>query len=306
MPDYGYNKNNTILPKVHMRQMLLPYEIKKSNALARARWNIESVWEPRLVALLASKVRADDTDFQIYEIPVSDIFKGRVETNQGKTDYQEIGRVTDNLMGRVLTIRDEVGRGWTKFNVFSRCRYRPEDKILEMRFDPDMKPYYLQLQEQFVRYNLIEFLMLPSVYSQRIFEILKSWSGLPEVTIPLDELHEMLNTPPSSRADFKEFRTRVLEQAHKDIHRNQSRSLTYSWQAVKQGRKVVAIRFVFSSGLIAQAEAKAEKNTKGHSKAERAAFVEAVRCWAAKNKNCTTPNNRKAICRACDKHQIRQ
>ena len=39
------------------RQLPLPGEIvKKSNALARARWSADSVWEPRLVALLASKL----------------------------------------------------------------------------------------------------------------------------------------------------------------------------------------------------------------------------------------------------------
>ena len=56
------------------RQLPLPGEIvKKSNALARARWSADSVWEPRLVALLASKVKQDDEDFQTYEIPIREL-----------------------------------------------------------------------------------------------------------------------------------------------------------------------------------------------------------------------------------------
>ena len=153
-----------------MKQLMLPGEIvKKSNALARARWSAESVWEPRLVALLASKVRQDDTDFQVYEIPVGEIMRG----STGGKDYREVESVVDRVMSRVLTIRDD--KGWTKYNVFSRCRYRAKDAVLELGFHPDLRPHYLNLQKHFAQYNLLEYLTLPSIYSQRMFEFLKSW-----------------------------------------------------------------------------------------------------------------------------------
>jgi plasmid replication initiation protein len=218
------------------KQLLLPGEIvKKSNALARAHWSIESVWEPRLVALLASKVRTTDTDFQVYEIPVSEILRG----SSGQ-DYREIETVVDKVMSRVLTIKDE--NGWTKYNVFSRCRYKKKEGILQLGFHPDLKPHYLNLQERFVKWNLMEYLMLPSVYSQRIFEILKSWDDKPEVVIPLVDLYEMLDAPKTLRR-FSEFRIRVLEKAHKDILKNTD--LRFEWEPIKKGRAVVAIRFIF-------------------------------------------------------------
>ena len=71
--------------KMAVKQLPLPGEIvKKSNALARARWSAESVWEPRLVALLASKVRADDTDFHVYEVPVTELMGRQRKTPVGK------------------------------------------------------------------------------------------------------------------------------------------------------------------------------------------------------------------------------
>ena len=146
------------------KQLVLPGEIvKKSNALARARWSAESVWEPRLVALLASKVRADDTDFHVYEIPVSEVMR---DGERGGRDYREVEGVVDRVMSRVLTIKDEKGRGWTKYNVFSRCRYRPDEGILELGFHPDLRPHYLNLQKHFAQFNLMEYLVLPSIYSQ--------------------------------------------------------------------------------------------------------------------------------------------
>jgi len=224
-----------------MKQLMLPGEIvKKSNALARARWSAESVWEPRLVALLASKVRQDDTDFQVYEIPVSEIIR---ESSGGK-DYREIEDVVDRVMSRVLTIRDDDGKGWTKYNVFSRCRYRPKEAVLELGFHPDLRPHYLNLQKNFAQYNLLDYLRLPSIYSQRIFEFLKSWDDRAETTIEINELYDMIDAPASFRKDFRNFRLRVLEKAYKDIHK--LTPLEYEWEPIKKGRAVSAIRFVFS------------------------------------------------------------
>jgi len=222
------------------KQLMLPGEIvKKSNALARARWSAESVWEPRLVALLASKVRQDDTDFQVYEVPVGEIMRG----STGGKDYREIETVVDRVMSRVLTIRDKAG--WTKYNVFSRCRYRSEDAILELGFHPDLRPHYLNLQKHFAQYNLLEYLKLPSIYSQKIFEFLKSWDDKPETTIDLQELFEMLEVP-STLQRYPDFRRFVLNRAHNDIHK--LTSLEYEWEPIKKGKAVAAIRFVFSGG----------------------------------------------------------
>jgi len=235
--------------------------VKKSNALARARWSAESVWEPRLVALLASKVSAEDTDFQVYELPVSELIEKSDKRTSGRT-YLELAAVVERVMSRVITIKEENGKGWTKYNVFSRCRYRFADGVLELRFDPDLKAHFLNLQKNFAQYNLLEYLMLPSIYSQRIFEILKSWVDKPDVAISLDDLHEMLDTPDSLRNDFAQFRRRVLEKAHKDIH--QDTSLTFDWEPIKRGRTVVSIRFFLGPGQLAVRESKDTLKTPGN------------------------------------------
>lgn len=282
------------------KQLTLPGEIvKKSNALARARWSAESVWEPRLVALLASKVRADDTDFHIYEIPITELM-GKAEKNTSGKTYQEVTSVIDKIMSRIITIRDDVGRGWTKYNVFSRCRYRPEDGILELRFDPDLKPHYLNLKKNFAKWNLLEFLMLPSVYSQRLFEFLKSWDDKPETTIPIADLHEMLNTPESFRKDFRNFRLRVLEKAHKDI--TKSTELFYEWEPIKQGRAVIAVRFTFGvKRSLPVAKEKADSSKKKQSRDNNTAAMKAIACLKERGPACEGGHQKPKICELCRK-----
>lgn len=275
-------------------QLVLPTGeiVKKSNALCRARWGVESIWEPRLVALLASKVRIEDKDFHVYEIHVSEILQ-----RDGGHDYKEIEAVVDKVMSRVLTVYDDAG--WTKYNVFSRCRFRRADGMLELGFHPDLKPHYLELQRNFAQYDLLEFLMLPSIYSQRIFEILKSYNDLPETTLKLDELHEMLYTPESFRKDFRNFRVRVLEKAHKDISKT---SLRYEWEPVKKGRAVIAIRFIFNKKAVAQIEdQKKSKEIARRQKNNNELFKEAFACAQSKKEKggCAEKTKGKDVCAVC-------
>ena len=214
--------------------------VKKSNALARTCWSAESILEPRLIALLASKININDVDFKIYNIHISEII-GNAHSGQ---DYLDVARAVENVMSRVITISDPDSGDWTKYNVFSRCRFRKKEGILELGFHPDLIPHYLQLKKNFVQYNLIEYLTLSSLYSQKVFEILKSWANRSEITILIPELHVALSVPESLRIDFAAFRRRALEKAYKDI--NEKTSLRYEWEAIKTKNKVTAIRFIFS------------------------------------------------------------
>lgn len=220
-----------------VKQLMLPGKIvKKSNALARARWSPDSVWEPRLVAMLASQIKARDTDFQTYEIRLVDL----LGKDPGGKDYQEFEKVIDKVMSRVITLRN--GDDWKKYTMFSSCEYISKKGILKIGFHPDLKDHYLQLN-QYIKYSLIDFMLLPSIYSQRLFEFLKSWDDNKETVIELKELHEMLDTPKALRAKYKDFRVRVLDKAHNDILK--FTDLYYSWEPIKSGRAVCAIKFIF-------------------------------------------------------------
>lgn len=217
---------------------MLPGEIvKKSNALARARWSPDSVWEMRLVALIAAKIKPWDTDFQTYEIAITDI----IGNNPGGKDYKDIEKAVDKAISRVITLRN--GEDWKKYTLFSSCEFNSKKGTLKVGFHPDLKEHYLQLK-QYMQYNLLEFMLLPSTYSQRLFEFLKSWDDKPEITVSLSDLHEMLETPKSLREKYKDFRVRVLDKAHEDILKNTG--FEFNWEPIKKGRAVSGIKFTFT------------------------------------------------------------
>jgi plasmid replication initiation protein len=222
--------------------------VKKSNAIVRAYWPIESVWEPRMVAILASKIHVNDTDFKTYEIPIAEV----LGKNYGGDHLKELREAAKNIMKHPFTIQETPDRE-AIYNIFSKAVIDRKKGILELEFHPDLKPHFLQMKANFTQYSLMEFLGLSSIYSQRLYELLKSYNGQEYVDLALDELYKALDVPVSFKKDFGNFRRLVLEQADKDIVRA-NLSLQYRWTAIKSGRggKVTVIRFTFGDSSTPQ------------------------------------------------------
>lgn len=281
-----------------IQQLTLPGEIvKKDNELIRSRINIASVEGSRLLANLIACVRHYDTQFKdTYKVAVKDFI-----TDSSGRGYTQIRAVCRELAKATAEIEEpDANSSHPTFRIytfFSSITYKKG--VVQARFNQEMQPLLLDLQRCFTQYNLMEYLLLPSLYSQRLFEILKSWSGRPEVLLELEELHRLLDTPPSLRTDFRNFRLRVLEKAHADIH--EFTSLKYEWEAIKKGRRVDSIRFVFTAPRIEQVDTKKEKIEQSKtSKQNNKLFLDCADCFQKKGnpKNCFEADNSKK-CQLC-------
>ncbi len=213
--------------------------VKKSNEFIRNRLTINDTLAGRILAIATSALRIDDIDFFTYRIPTNSFFS--TDCNIGGSQYDQMKKAIADLSKAGM--EKKFGKnGFVRYPLFYRIAY--DEGFIEITFHPEVKPFFLDLKEHFTKYNLVEFLMLPSIYSQRIFEILKSWNGCPEILVPILELQDVLNVPSSLKNDFTNFRRRVLEKAHLDITKNTS--LCYEWEPIKTKNKVTAIRFIFS------------------------------------------------------------
>jgi plasmid replication initiation protein len=224
------------LPEIKSKKKLGTI-VKVSNDLARAHWSTENVWEIRVVSAVASLVQDSDEEFHTYSIPLASL--GR-DFTLGR-NYEDIRKAIHRLVKKDVEVKGE-GKNFRVYSIFAMCGV--EDGELIAGFHPDLKPLFLDLKERFTLYQAKEIMKLPSIYSQKMFMLLKSWVGRTDVTISIVELRNLLNVPDSFRKNFKDFRRRVLEQSHEDI--NKLTSLHFEWKAVKNGRSVTAIHFIFS------------------------------------------------------------
>lgn len=225
-------------------------EKENSNALLRSCLAIQYVYEPRIMAVLVSRIQADDTDFQNYRIPAT----GILGKDYSEYDVKELLRSLKHLACCIVPVFGQDGEDRTvqMHTLFSMYRYIPEKGVIELQFVPALKPHYLDLKELLARYgSLYELADTPGVYSQRLCEVLRPLSGQTEVTIPIEDIHRYLDTPVNWRQDFNLFRRRILKPAYRDLVLREGSTLRYQWDPVKKGgdgragRRVIALRFVF-------------------------------------------------------------
>lgn len=285
-----------------MQQLTLPGEIvKKHNELVRSKINIGSKTASRILACLVAAIRHDDTQFkEAYTVPVKKYLPP--DDGKGGSQYKRVKEACRELIGATVEKEwpdPDNPDGDPIFHTMpflTSIKYRKGN--VEAKFNPEMSELLLQLRQFFTEYNLMEYLSLPSTYSQRLFEILKSWSSLPEKVLSIAELHRLLDTPPSFRSDFKALRVYVLEKAYKDIQKKTS--LRFEWEPVKAGRSVEAIRFMFAPGRKALAETE-----KGKAKQEKRRRLDSQRvrraldCAKEKKGECAVQDNKPIICKTC-------
>lgn len=287
-----------------MQQLTLPGEIvKKHNELVRSKITIDNKTSARILACLIAAIRHDETHFkEAYSVPVKDYLPPDEGGGKGGKQYRLVKEACSQLAKATFE------REWPDpdpnatepiFEVvpfFTSVRYRKG--LVSAKFNPELSSLLLQLRGLFTELNLIEYLALPSTYSQRLFEILKSWSGLPEVVLPIAELHRLLDTPPSFRANFKALRVYVLEKAHKDI--TEKTLFRFEWEPIKAGRSVEAIRFIFSAkrqALAQEMQDNAKEDKRRRLQVQR--MHRALECAKAKDGDCRAMDNKPIVCKAC-------
>ena len=282
-------------------EIVEPREIVKAdNELFRAKYGMKNTLAGRIFMAFASLVDENDIategrgNFIRYSIPASSVIG---DIDAGGDYYKELKKAAYSLLDQKL-FRKIGKNGFQGYTLFATIIY--ENGIITGEFHQELKPFFLEVKKKFTRLSLNQYLKLPSVYSQQMFGFLQSWHDQPEIEVPVQELHEMLDTPESLRKDFRNFRLRVLEKAHKDI--TGLTSLRYEWEPIKKGRAVVAVRFIFSRRrALPVAKAKeSEAQAQGSARNNRA-FNAAVACAERKGQCCTQQDNKPGVCSVCVK-----
>ena len=280
------------------QQLSLPGEIvKKDNRLARAKLNINNLDASRIMANLIACINVSDTELeQSYCVAAKDFLN-----TAGGGNYTRIKNICRELIKATVEVEKAGEEIFETYTFFRRIKY--EKGIIEASFNQDLKPLLLQLHQCFTQYNLMEYIALPSIYSQRLFEILMSWRNMPEVTVKMSDLHRMLNTPESMKADFGNFRNRVLIKAHKDI--TEKTSLKFTWEPIKVGKSVEQIVFYFAEKRKSQYDIfKDKKRKEKMNRINNDRYVRATKCATAKNGRCDKCDNIRIICKTCKQHGI--
>ena len=213
--------------------------VVKHNSLIRSRYDY-TLAELRLVITIASMIKVEDEDFQEYVVPAKEY--AELMGADAHNTRKAVKKLGDMLLSKPLHI-PTVG-GFAVCNWFAWYEYK--DGMIHCSFHPKLKPYLLQLKEQFTKYRLENILKFKSVYSIRMYELAKSWEARGEFEISVEDLRKMFGLEGKYKL-YADMKRKVIERAIKEI--NSLSDIRLSYREKKLGRKVTDLIFTIKPNL---------------------------------------------------------
>ena len=146
--------------------------VKTSNDFVRSRCKIKDVIAGRILMAFASLVEEKDVNnkdnFLEYKISASSVIN---KIDAGGDYYIQVREAAYTLLDQKL--EKKIGKhGFKLYTLFSTIEYN--DGIITGKFHHELKTFFLGLKEKFTQFNLMQYMQLPSIYSQKLYAFLKS------------------------------------------------------------------------------------------------------------------------------------
>jgi hypothetical protein len=218
--------------------------IKKSNQLVEGKYHF-TIWETRVFTKMLTLISKDDADFKEYRIFLKDIVQDF--ELKDKNAYTWIKNGAEGLAKREIRVIRQTEEGQKEFMTHIAIgveSFSNNGNYVDISFHPKMKPFLLQLQSQFLMYDVENIIKLQSFYSIRIYELLKQYEKIGKRSISVQELKEMLGIE-NKYALYGHFKERVIHKAQEDLEK--STDISFTFKEVKHGRQVTSLTFYIQS-----------------------------------------------------------
>ena len=225
--------------------------VVKRNPLVEAKFKTTAL-EYKILMVAASKISSSDDVLKDISFTVDEFCSLLDVEVEGGGMYDYMKRACERLVGKPVSVKNsamkehvtdhEMGdEGYTIFPWLHHIKY--DRSTVKIRFHEYMKPLLLYVvgNEEYTKFVLENITKCDSIYSMRVYELLKQYQKIGERVMQLQELREILGIKKKEYEKYSHFKARVIQQAHKEI--NEKTDIRMEFEEIKQGRKVVAIKF---------------------------------------------------------------
>ena len=172
----------------------------------------------------------------------SDVFNTDIHNS-----YRLLNKSCRKLMKTDLTVaRNESPELW-QINICSMAKYNKKEGRITIQFTDSIMPYLAQVKQKFVLYNLKEIANFGSLYTTRLYELVQEFKDTGYIVKSIEQLREVFAVGDNFKK-YNHFKIRTFDHACSEINSNYKINLGY--EEIKEGRKVVAIKFVFKKTRI--------------------------------------------------------
>lgn len=252
----------------------------KSNYLIGAKYR-STLLENKLLAVSLLNVQEDSKGLIFAEMKASELRKLFGTTSGGF--YKQLDDTAEMMTGKTIGFSDPEKQVFDYIAVVTRAHY--ENGKFTVEFNHNLKQYITDIQDNFTKLNLEIMLKFKSIYSFRLYELLKSKAYSPKgyvdnnqyivnmtlsefklnlgvVNTQLDSVKRILKnaqnkdksifdkavdaSPEKEYTDWKDLKTRVLDKAINEINEKTDLDIVYVTKTSGRGGKVYAIEFKIS------------------------------------------------------------
>jgi plasmid replication initiation protein len=219
------------------------YLIVKGNIFNESKIGNITLVEYRLLLIALSKISPlmDKLDFICFS---SNDFCNLLNL-QKRGMYTHIKKAAKDLASRTLTIEDKQKRKGRTFAYLEEIKY--DESNIMLKFHANLEEHILNIRKKggYTKYFIKNILNLKSLYSVRIYELLKQYENLGKRSIDLTKLKELVGATNKSYNKISNFRLHVLNKSIQEI--NILTDITINFEEIKEGRAVKTFLFYIKS-----------------------------------------------------------
>jgi plasmid replication initiation protein len=212
-----------------------PFRVIKGNPLIEAKFELTPI-QTKLFLFLLAKLDTSKTNFEPMIVVVKD-FQKFIGT-KGDSLYNHLKKEVEKMIGKRVYYKDDNVELNT--SLISGYLYLEKEGAFLVEFPSLLKPFLLQLKENFTVIDIRNILGLDSSYAMRFYEICKEKERFKTFQYTVTEIKEMFSIE-NKYKNYFDFKVKIIIQARNELQENSE--LYFDFEEIKQGKKVVAIRF---------------------------------------------------------------
>jgi len=188
--------------------------------------------EHRIYYAFLAQIKKEDRDFKAIEIPYHFV------TGTGGENHDYVVKACRNLLKK--TVEVNYNKNWFGFTFFSFIRADGDKKVIQGKFNNDMKGLLLYLKDNFSLTYYHNLFKLNTFYSRRLYEILHTYRFNPhQIEFKISSIRAWLGLGKKHKS-WKEFKKRVLVPCQNKLLNT---NMAFNYEPIRKGKAYNAIKF---------------------------------------------------------------
>lgn len=212
-----------------------PFRVIKGNPLIEAKFELTPI-QTKLFLFLLAKLDTTKNSFEPMIVVVKDFQK--FIGSKGDSLYHHLKKEVEKMIGKRVYYKDDGVE--LNSSLISGYMYLENEGAFLVEFPSLLKPFLLQLKENFTVIDIRNILGLDSSYAMRFYEICKEKERFKTFEYSVEHLKEMFSIE-NKYKNYFDFKVKVIVQARNELKENSE--LYFDFDEIKQGKKVVSLRF---------------------------------------------------------------